>query len=67
MFLVLPGALQWLHKNRTEGCSGSALAMAAGSGHLATVEWFYGNGIPGDIGKAIEAADEGSHIEVRTP
>lgn len=41
--------------------------MAAGSGHLATVEWFYGNGIPGDIGKAIEAADEGSHIEVRTP
>lgn len=63
-FLVLPGALQWLQKNRTEGCSGAALAMAAGSGHLSTVEWFYGNGIQGDIAKAIEAADEGGHIEV---
>lgn len=58
-------ALQWLHKNRKEGCSGAALAMAAASGHLSTVEWFYGNGIPGDIAKAIEAADEGGHVEVK--
>ncbi|CAN0443581.1 unnamed protein product, partial [Laminaria digitata] len=57
-------ALQWLHENRTEECSGSALAMAAGSGHLSTVEWFYGNSIQGDIAKAIEAADEGGHAEV---
>lgn len=40
--------------------------MAAGRGHLSTVQWFYGNGIPGDIAKAIEKAQEGGHVEVRT-
>ena len=57
-------ARQWLQKNRTEGCSAAALAMAAGSGHLSTVEWFYGNGIQGDIAKAIDAAAEGGHGKV---
>lgn len=56
---------QWLHDKRTEGCSGAALAMAAGRGHLGTVQWFYSNGIPGDISKAIEKAQEGGHVEVR--
>lgn len=56
---------QWLHQNGTEGCSDSALAMAAGRGHLQTVQWFYENGVPGDISKAIDEANEGGHAEVR--
>lgn len=41
-----------------------ALAMAAGRGHMSTVEWFYGNSIPGDISKAIDEAQAGGHGEV---
>lgn len=39
--------------------------MAAGRGHLLTVQWFYENSVPGDISKAIDAANEGGHAEVR--
>lgn len=56
--------LQWLYENRKEGCSDSALALAAGRGHLKTVQWFYDNSIQGDISKAIDDADEGGHDEV---
>lgn len=59
-----PADLQWLHENRTEGCSMSALAMAARRGHLKMVQWFYENNVPGDIGKAIVEANEAGHSEV---
>ncbi|CAN0278508.1 unnamed protein product, partial [Ectocarpus sp. 13 AM-2016] len=56
--------LQWLHDTRTEGCSDAALALAAGRGHLATVQWFYSNSVPGDISMAIDEAQKGGHKEV---
>ena len=58
------GRGQWLFEHRKEGCSGSALAMAAGRGHLEVVKWFYEENIPGDISKAIDQADEEGHVEV---
>lgn len=56
--------VQWLYENRKERCSNSALAMAAGRGHLEVVKWFYEKNIPGDISKAIDQANEEGHVEV---
>ncbi|CAM9851515.1 unnamed protein product [Sphacelaria rigidula] len=55
---------QWLHENRSEGCSLSALEMAAGRGHVKIVQWFYDNNMPSDIGKAMSRAQEEGHSEV---
>lgn len=55
---------QWLFENRKEGCSSSALAMAAGRGHLEVVKWFYEKNVRGDISKAIDQANEEGHVEV---
>lgn len=63
LFLAF-GRQQWLHENRSEGCSDAALAMAASRGHMSTVEWFYGNGFRGDISKAIDEAQAEGHVEV---
>ncbi|CAM9965367.1 unnamed protein product, partial [Heterosigma akashiwo] len=35
--------LQWLHANRSEGCTKSAMDEAAGNGHLSVVEWLHAN------------------------
>lgn len=35
--------VQWLHRNRSEGCTGGALFLAAKFGHIEVLKWLFHN------------------------
>jgi len=35
--------LQWLHANRSDGCTTDAINLTVGNGHLYVVEWLHAN------------------------
>jgi hypothetical protein len=35
--------VEWLHENRTEGCTTNAMDSATHNGHLHVVEWLHEN------------------------
>lgn len=56
--------VKWLHANRTERCTKSAMNFAAGNGHLSVVQWLHENRNEGcSIGAMCEAAANG-HLSV---
>mmetsp|Transcript_34557 Transcript_34557/g.45682 ORF Transcript_34557/g.45682 Transcript_34557/m.45682 type:complete len:175 (-) Transcript_34557:152-676(-) len=56
--------VEWLHNNRTEGCSTGAMDWAASNGHLHMVEWLQRNRTEGATVIAMTWAAEHNHIDV---
>ncbi|CAI5744007.1 unnamed protein product [Peronospora destructor] len=56
--------VQWLHKNRTEGCTTEAIDTAAAGGHLATFQWLWSNRTEGCTTAAIDFAIFNGHFAV---
>ncbi|EGG22274.1 hypothetical protein DFA_04392 [Cavenderia fasciculata] len=56
--------VEWLHCNRTEGCSSGAMYYAALSGHLSVVQYLYHH-YPGAVhADAVNNACIGGHLEI---
>ncbi|KAG6973420.1 hypothetical protein JG688_00003547 [Phytophthora aleatoria] len=53
---------EWLHRNRSEGCSTKAMDLAAANGHLKVVKWLYANRTEGCTVKAFKKAMQNSHL-----
>ena len=56
--------LEWLHTNRTEGCTYRAMDRAAEEGHLETVKWLHTNRREGCTTWAMDSAAGNGHLEV---
>ncbi|RLN43697.1 hypothetical protein BBJ28_00013362 [Nothophytophthora sp. Chile5] len=56
--------VQWLHANRTEGCTTAAMDGAAVSGHLHVVQWLHANRSEGCTTLAMDGAATNGHLEV---
>ncbi|CAM9826875.1 unnamed protein product [Laminaria digitata] len=55
--------VKWLHENRTEGCTTSAMDVSAMHGHLEVVQWLAANRPEGCTTKAMDwAAMEGKLV-----
>jgi hypothetical protein len=50
--------VQWLHLNRSEGCTTNGIDGAAANGHLEVVEWLHGNRSEGCTANAMDWAAE---------
>ncbi|EGZ05550.1 hypothetical protein PHYSODRAFT_342352 [Phytophthora sojae] len=57
-------AVEWLHENRTEGCTTAALDAAAANGYLAVVKWLHANRSEGCTSNAMDFAAEGGHLTI---
>ncbi|GMF43469.1 unnamed protein product [Phytophthora fragariaefolia] len=57
-------AVQWLHKNCTEGCTSAAMDEAAANGFLDVVQWLHVNRTEGCSSDAMDFAAEGGHLEI---
>jgi hypothetical protein len=56
--------VQWLHENRTEGCTTKAMDDAAENGHLEVVKWLHANRTEGCTTNAMDWAAMEGHLEV---
>ena len=56
--------VQWLHHNRTEGCTKYAMNCAAMNGHLDVVKWLHSNRTEGNVEEALAHARRGRHKEI---
>jgi len=56
--------VQWLHKNRTEGCTYWAMDWAAGNGYLDVVQWLHENRTEGCTRNAMDYAALNGHLRV---
>lgn len=56
--------VQWLHENRSEGCTTAAMDGAAEAGHLEVVEWLHENRSEGCTTAAMDGAAEAGHLLV---
>lgn len=54
----------WLHENRREGCTTSAMNFAAAHGHLEIVKWLHENHSEGCTKWAMNAAARYGHLDV---
>ena len=41
--------IQWLHSNRSEGCTDDAMDKAAQNGHLDVIQWLHSNRSEGSV------------------
>ncbi|GMF25295.1 unnamed protein product [Phytophthora lilii] len=57
-------ALQWLHDNRTEGCTTAAMDEAAANGHLDVVKWLHETRSEGCTSNAMDFATANGHLEI---
>lgn len=56
--------VQWLHENRTEGCTTEAMVTAASSGHLHVVRWLHENQTEGCTSWAMDSAAQNNHFDI---
>ncbi|RLN53193.1 hypothetical protein BBJ28_00025745, partial [Nothophytophthora sp. Chile5] len=56
--------VQWLHENRTEGCSTAAMDRAAAQGHIEVVQWLHANRSEGCSKAAMNGAAKNGHLKV---
>ena len=56
--------VKWLHKNRSEGCTTSAIDYAAENGHLETVKWLHKNRSEGCSYYALNQASQNGKSEM---
>ena len=56
--------VQWLHDNRTEGCSSDAMNYSARNGHLDVVKWLRENRRENEVDTAIYYARIGCHENI---
>lgn len=56
--------MKWLHLNRAEGCTVSAICYAAGNGNIEMVEWLYANYKKDCSGWFADDAIKNNHFEV---
>ena len=54
-------ALQWLHANRSEGCTAWAMNYAARNGHLEVMQWLHANRSEGCTKEAMNDAARNGH------
>ncbi|KAL3657617.1 hypothetical protein V7S43_017421 [Phytophthora oleae] len=54
--------VQWLHENRSEGCSVHAMDSAAAGGHLDVVKWLHEKRTEGCTTGAMDTAAAGGHL-----
>ena len=55
---------EWLHENRTEGCTTLAMNRAAQNGHLHIIKWLHDNRIEGCTTLAMNWAASNGHLHV---
>ncbi|CAM9752460.1 unnamed protein product, partial [Heterosigma akashiwo] len=56
--------VEWLHANRSEGCTREAMVRAASGGHLSVVEWLHANRSEGCNTWAMNGAAGEGHLSV---
>jgi len=56
--------VEWLHANRSEGCTIEAMDRAAEGGHLSVVEWLHANRSEGCTKSAMDLAAQEGHLSV---
>ncbi|ETL86474.1 hypothetical protein L917_14092, partial [Phytophthora nicotianae] len=56
--------IQWLHANRTEGCTTDAMNRAAWNGHLDIIQWLHPNRTEGCTTEAMDWAAKNGHLHV---
>lgn len=56
--------VQWLHANRSEGCSTHAMDSAAACGHLEIIKWLHKYRTEGCTTAAMDSAAAGGHLKV---
>lgn len=56
--------LQWLHHNRTEGCTQAAADWAAGNGHADVLRWLLQRTGVGYTARALDWATKNGHEEI---
>ncbi|KAG2810492.1 hypothetical protein PC116_g16662 [Phytophthora cactorum] len=56
--------VQWLHSNRTEGCTSDAMDLAAANGHLEMVQWLHAHRSESCTTNAMDGTAFGGHFEV---
>lgn len=56
--------VQWLHENRSEGCTAQAMDLAAAANHLDVDQWLHTNRTEGCMRKAMDAAAGNGHLEM---
>ncbi|KAE9103948.1 hypothetical protein PF007_g14222 [Phytophthora fragariae] len=56
--------VQWLHENRTEGCTDKAMDYAAMNGQLHVVKWLHVNRREGCTVEAMNRAAENGHLHI---
>ncbi|KAK1929391.1 putative ankyrin repeat protein [Phytophthora citrophthora] len=56
--------VQWLHANRTEGCTTDSMDCAAANGHLDVVKWLQANRSEGLTTKAMSGAASNGHLHM---
>jgi len=56
--------VKWLHENRKEDCTTSAMDWAASDGHLEVVKWLHENRKEGCTTNAMDWAAKNGHLEI---
>jgi hypothetical protein len=56
--------IEFLHKNRIEGCTKDVMNMAAINGHLDVIQWLHENRSEGCTKEAMNMAAGNGHLEV---
>lgn len=56
--------VQWLHTNRTEGCTIEAMEFAAANGHLEILQWLHEHTSEGCTKLALNGAAANGHLEI---
>lgn len=56
--------VQWLHLNRSEGCTVDAMDLAAANGHLDVVQWLHAQRSEGCTSEAMDLAAASGHLRV---
>ena len=56
--------VQWLHENRSEGCTWAAMTYVAKEGHLHVIQWLHENRTEGCTIWAMDRATEKGHHHV---
>ncbi|GAB9466062.1 Intraflagellar transport protein 88 [Globisporangium polare] len=56
--------VQWLHLNRSEGCTADAMDLAAANGHLDVVQWLHAHRSESCTSEAMNLAAASGHLRV---
>ncbi|KAG6622998.1 uncharacterized protein IUM83_12214 [Phytophthora cinnamomi] len=57
-------AVRWLHANRSEGCTSTAMTLAAAGGDLEMVKWLHHNRREGCTTRAMDLAAKSGYLDV---